>query len=72
MNVSGILSAPTFNDLNKFEWLVLITNVTDHCRLDPARYDQLREMVKYWNDHPPINMPVYDPPNTVEAEGQQF
>lgn len=60
MNVNSILAAPTYNDLNKFEWMVLLTNITDHVRIDPARYEQMREMVQSWNDSPPINMPVYD------------
>lgn len=72
MNVQGILSAPSFNDLNKFEWLVLITNVTDHCRIDPARYDQLRALIRHWNNNPPTNMPIYDLQNTVEKEGTQY
>lgn len=72
MNVQAILSAPSYNDLNKFEWLVLMTSITDHCRMDPARYEQLRGMVQTWQNNPPANMPVYDFQNTVEQEGQRF
>lgn len=61
MNIESILAAPTFNDLNKFEWLVMLTNITDHCRIDPARYEQLRELVKTWQVHLPAGMPIYTP-----------
>jgi hypothetical protein len=58
--VRTVLMSPTFNDLNKYEWLVLMTGITDHCRLDPARFEQLRELVEMWEDHPLVNMPNYD------------
>ncbi|HYK57487.1 MAG TPA: hypothetical protein VEV15_13560 [Flavisolibacter sp.] len=66
MSVHSILMAPSFNDLNKYEWLVLMTSVTDHCRVDAARFEQLREMVQRWEDNKPDKMPEYTIPASHE------
>lgn len=62
MDARTILAAPTFADLNKYEWLVLMTVVTDNCRLDPARFEHFRELMLKWEDNPLNSLPDYDVP----------
>lgn len=59
MEIEEILSAVTFDSLSKMELSVLLSNLTDHVRISPQRFELLRCILLDWNANKPSRLPTY-------------
>lgn len=59
MEVENILTAATFDSLNKLEWSVILCNLTDHVRANPKRFELIKSMLLEWNANKTSRLPIY-------------